>query len=101
MNHAHTEQDVELSLAQYVEIVSRRRWIVVIISVLVFAAAAAYAFLWPPVFRATTVLSIEKESGNSVQSQIIGDTQDEEYFETQFKLIASETALRRVYADLN
>jgi capsular exopolysaccharide synthesis family protein len=96
----HTEQEVELNLAQYVEIVSRRRWIVVIIAVLVFASAAVYAFLWPPVFRATTVLSIEKESGSSVQSQSIGEAQDEEYFETQFKLIASETALRRVYTDL-
>lgn len=97
---AETEQDVEINLSQYVEIVSRRRWIILAIFVLVFAAAAAYAFLWPPVFRATTVLSIEREVNSSVQNQNVGEGQDDEYFETQFKLIASETALRRVYADL-
>jgi capsular exopolysaccharide synthesis family protein len=95
-----TEQDVDLSLSQYVEIISRRRWIVLIISVLVLSSAAVYAFYSAPVFRATTVLSIEKESGNVVQTQNIGEGQDDEYFETQFKLIASETELRRVYADL-
>jgi capsular exopolysaccharide synthesis family protein len=94
------EHDDDISLGQYLEIVSRRRWIVLAVSVLVFAAAASYAFLWPPVFRATTVLNIEKESKTSVQTNPMLDGQDDEYFDTQFKLITSETALRRVYADL-
>lgn len=95
-----SEQDVELSLSQYLEIVSRRRWIIMLVAALSFSGAADYAFYSAPVFRATTVLSIEKEAGNAVQSQYVGDGQDDEYFETQFKLIASETQLRRVYADL-
>src|SRR6185312_13455513 len=95
-----SEQDVELSLSQYLEIVSRRRWIVLLVSTLSFAGAAYYAFYSQPVFRATTVLSIEKEAGTSVVAQMPMEGQDEEYFETQFKLIASDTQLRRVYADL-
>ena len=97
---ADTEQDVELNLSQYVEVILRRRWIILFIFVVVFAAAAAYAFLTPPVFRATTVINIERETGSAVQSQNIGEGQDDSYFNTQYKLIASDTALRRVYVDL-
>ena len=98
---ADTEQDVEINLSQYVEIVFRRRWIILLIFVLVFGLAAAYAFMTPPVFRATTVINIERETGSAVQSQNIGEGEDESYFATQYKLIASDTALRRIYADLN
>lgn len=102
--HAHPpaepQHEIEISLSQYVEILSRRRWIVVLVGSLVFFSAASYAFLWPPVFRATTVLNIEKENRTSVQITPGAEQQDEEYFDTQFKLITSETALRRVYYDL-
>ncbi|MFI5361863.1 MAG: GumC family protein [Elusimicrobiota bacterium] len=94
------DQNVELNLSQYLEIALRRRWIIIIISVVIFAAAAAYAFLTPPVFRATTVINIERETGSSVQSANIGEGQDDSYFNTQYKLIASDTAMRTVYADL-
>ena len=97
---AETEQEVELNLSQYVEIIYRRRWIILLIFVGVFSASAYYAFMTPPVFRATTVLNIERETGSAVQSQNIGDGQDDAYFLTQYKLIASDTALQRVYTDL-
>ena len=97
---AEIEQDVELNLSQYAEILLRRRWIVVLVSVLVFGGAASYAFLWPPIFRASTTLNIEKESKNSVQVGL-NDAQDDQYFDTQYKLITSDTQMRRVYADLN
>jgi capsular exopolysaccharide synthesis family protein len=97
---ADNQQEVDFNLAQYVEILARRRWIVVLISLAVLVGAACYAMFTPPVFRATTVLSIEREGGNSLASQGLVELQDDEYFETQFKLITSDTALRRVHADL-
>lgn len=96
----HAHHDAEISFGQYVEIVSRRRWIVLAVSFGVFAAAAAYAFLSAPVFRASTVLNIEKEQRNSVETLAGTESQDDEYFDTQFRLITSDTALRRVYGDL-
>ena len=88
---AETEQDVEIIL--------RRRWIIIIIAVVAFTASAYYIVKTPPVFRATTVIDIERESGTAIQSQNIGD-EDDSYFSTEYKLIASDTALRRIYADL-
>jgi capsular exopolysaccharide synthesis family protein len=97
---AETEQDVEINLNQYIEILLRRRWIIIIIAVLVFANAVLYIVKTPPVFRATTVIDIEREAGTAVQSQNIGDGEDDAYFNTQYKLIDSDTALRRVYDEL-
>jgi capsular exopolysaccharide synthesis family protein len=97
---ADTEQDVELDVSHYVEILFRRRWIVILITILVASAAVAYGFLTPPVFRASTVIDIERETGNAVQIQNAGEGEDDSYFNTQYKLIASDTALQRVYDDL-
>jgi capsular exopolysaccharide synthesis family protein len=97
---ADNEQEVELNLAQYVEIILRRRWIVVVISVLVFSGAAAYAFLSKPIFRCSTLLNIERVNKSSAVQSGGMEEQDAEYFETQFKLITSDSQLQRVYTDL-
>jgi capsular exopolysaccharide synthesis family protein len=97
---AETQQEVELNIPQYLEILFRRRWIILTLASLFFCAAAAYAFLLPPVFRATTVLIIEKETGTAVQNQNIGEWQDDASINTQFQLIVSATALSRIYDDL-
>ncbi|MDX6769389.1 MAG: polysaccharide biosynthesis tyrosine autokinase [Elusimicrobiota bacterium] len=96
---ADQDQDIELNFAQYVEILSRRRWIVVLIAFVVFAASAGYAFLATPVYRASTLLNIEyvRKAVTSGGPTIEEDSED--YFETQFKLIKSDTLLRRVYDD--
>lgn len=96
---AELEQEVEFNLSQYLDILGRRRWIVIAIASACFAAAVSYATFWPPVFRATTVLNIEREGGAVSSIPGVSEVQDDEYFETQFKLITSDTALRRVYAD--
>lgn len=97
---ADNEQDVEINLAQYVEIVLRRRWVVILIAGTFFFACAAYAFLSKPVFRAGTLLNIERVN-KTAAVQVSGmEEQDEEYFETQFKLITSDSLLQRVYDDL-
>ena len=53
-------QEIDLSLAQYLSIIARRRWVVISVALAIFVAAACYAMYWPPVFRATTVLNIER-----------------------------------------
>jgi polysaccharide biosynthesis transport protein len=98
---AEQDQDIELNFAQYVEILSRRRWIVVLISLAVFAASAGYAFLATPVYRATALLNIEYVRKAVAQQGPTVEEDSEDYFETQFKLITSDTLLRRVYDDLH
>jgi capsular exopolysaccharide synthesis family protein len=99
-NTADAEQDVEINLAQYVEIVSRRRWIALLIAAAVFLSAAAYAFLSTPVFRAGTLLNVERANKGIAQQGAGLESDDDEYFQTQYKLITSDTSLERAYAAL-
>lgn len=94
------DQDVEIDLSQYVAIILRRRWIVLLIAAASIAASAGYAFLSPPVFRASTLVNIERAT-KTIASDVMNSQQDEQYFETQFKLITSDTLLERLYQNLN
>ncbi|MBI3554485.1 MAG: polysaccharide biosynthesis tyrosine autokinase [Elusimicrobia bacterium] len=96
-----TDQEIEINLSEYAEIVMRRRWIVLILAGTVFTAAACYAFLSTPVFRASTLLNIEHVGrDNGPVTQVPSEEQDQEYFETQYKLITSESALDRLYESM-
>lgn len=97
---AENEQEIDFNLTHYLGILSRRRWVVLLVSVSVFGASLWYVLYWPPVFRATTVINIERESGNQAPGQGLTEVQDDDYFGTQFKMITSDTAMRRVFSDL-
>lgn len=94
------EQDVEVNLAEYVDMIQRRRWVVIITAVLVFAGAALYAFFATPIFRASTLINIENASKAAPVAGASMEQTDVEYFETQYKLITSDSLLQRVYDDL-
>lgn len=93
------QQDAQSEIYGYLQIISRRRGTVALVAAFVLSLAAAYAFLWPPVFQATALVSVDKVGGDIASSNEREDA-DEGYLETQFKLIASETQLRRVYDEL-
>lgn len=94
---SNSEQDVEINLAQYVDIISRRRWIALLIAASVFLAAAGYAFLSTPVFRAATMLNVERVNKGIAAQGLGPEGDDDEYFQTQYKLIVSDTSLERAY----
>ena len=50
-----------MTVADYVAIVQRRKWSLILPVVLVFAAAAAVALLLPPVYKSTATILIEEQ----------------------------------------
>jgi len=83
----------------YLRVLARRKMTIFLVFMTVFSIMAAYAFLTPPVYQATSMVSVDKIEGDLSVKTDPGQS-DEGYFETQFKLITSETQLRRVYDDL-
>lgn len=94
----NNEQDGGPTLSDYLGMLRRRRWSALGVFAAAFAALAAYAFLATPVYRAGTLVFIEKVSDGVTSGGY--QAPDEDYLATQSKLIVSETALRRVYEDL-
>jgi capsular exopolysaccharide synthesis family protein len=100
---SETEQEIEINLSEYAEVILRRRWIVVLVGSFVFLSASLYAFLSTPVYRASTLLNIEhvgRDNGPRTGGEVPSQEQDQEYFETQYKLITSESSLERLYESM-
>ena len=96
------QQDADSEILGYLKILSRRRRIFVLVSILGFLIMAAYAFLTPPVYQASALVSVDRLASDIAApnpNEERPDT-DDSYFETQFNLIQSETQLRRVYEEL-
>jgi succinoglycan biosynthesis transport protein ExoP len=91
----------ELDIYGYLRIILRRRRLVVLVTLLFVSFMAAYAFLSKPVYRATALISVDKVASNDIAAlEREGQNTEDNYLETQFKLVASESQLRRVYQEL-
>lgn len=90
----------ELDLTYYLDVVLRRRWIVAAAAVIVFVTAALITFTTKPVYQASALLVIEKERGGVVQNGSMVENSNDDYYQTQYKLLQSRSLLQRVYTDL-
>jgi capsular exopolysaccharide synthesis family protein len=92
-----TPRASESDEAQYFRILSKRRRVVFLVTALALTIMTAYAYLTPPVYRASALVSVDKVANDVASPSNERPDSDDSYFETQFKLITSETQLRRVY----
>ncbi|MFA6433607.1 MAG: polysaccharide biosynthesis tyrosine autokinase [Elusimicrobiales bacterium] len=103
MNDNNPDNDQEMDFAYYLDLIMRRRWVVVSVFVSTLIIAALVTFNTRPVFQAQSLLIIEKERGNNGVSQggPMVERGDEDYYQTQYKLLKSEALLKTVYTRLN
>lgn len=97
-----TNAQKEIDLAQVLDIVLRRRWIIAATAVLVFAGTALLTFSTRPVYQASALLVIEKEKGTSpvfANGSVIESSNDD-YYQTQYKLLQSYSLLQSVHEKL-
>ena len=89
-------------LLSYWRIVRKRRWTILTAFVLVLATAAAWTLRQKPIYRAKTMLEIEKETPDivTVQGLYDADRVSDSYLETQYKILKSEALAERVIDQL-
>lgn len=91
----------ELDFSHYLDVILRRRWVVVAAFTMVFVSTALVTFTTRRVYQATSLLVIEKERGGGViQNGSMVENSNEDYYQTQYKLLQSRSLLEKVYADL-
>jgi len=97
------EAEQELDLRSYWRIVQKRRWLVLSILLAVFTIALIGTLRQKPVYRAQTLLEIEKENPNilMVQELFQLETVSDTYLETQYKILRSDNLARRVVGELH
>lgn len=84
-------REQQIDLRQYGNVLARRKWLIIGLTVLVTASVAAITHLLPSVYRATAVLMIEAQEANIIQIQKVYDVEarGQEYYQTQFEILKS------------
>lgn len=97
------DADEKADLRTYWRLLQKRRWTVVSVLTAVFVLVLIATFKQRPVYRATTLLEIQKESPNLLTVQELFQLEEvsDNYLETQYRVLQSETLARRVIAELH
>jgi polysaccharide biosynthesis transport protein len=97
------EEDEGPDIRAYWRIIQKRRWTILSILLITFASVLIVTIKEKPVYRASTLLEIEKENPNIPTVQELFQLEDvsDNYLETQYKVLQSDTLARRVIDELH
>ncbi|HEY9210542.1 MAG TPA: polysaccharide biosynthesis tyrosine autokinase [Methylotenera sp.] len=96
---AEEDDDDVLDLREYWRIIVKRKWTVIGFFVIVLVAVATATMLMTPIYRATSVLQIEREAAKVVEFKDAAQTEtagDRDFYQTQYELLKSRTLAERV-----
>src|SRR6202034_3420314 len=97
------EADEGPDIRAYWRIIQKRRWTILSILLITFGSVLIVTIKEKPVYRSNTLLEIEKENPNipSVQELFQLEDVSDNYLETQYKVLQSDTLARRVIEELH
>jgi succinoglycan biosynthesis transport protein ExoP len=97
------EADEGPDIRAYWRIIQKRRWTILSILLITFASVLIVTIKEKPVYRANTLLEIEKENPNIPTVQELFQLEDvsDNYLETQYKVLQSDTLARRVIEEMH
>ena len=101
MNDTYDEETIDLR--DYLRVLSKRRWTVFSLFMLVVLTVSVHTFTTTPIFQASTRIVIEKENPNlmSIQEVMAVDATGSDYYQTQYKIIESRAVARDVIRKLD
>lgn len=93
----------EFDLQHYLRILRKHKWPIMLFTAAITALASYYAFTATPIYNATSTLLIEEQRANVVSiEELYGiDSENADYYETQFQLLRSRALAQRVIERLN
>ncbi len=88
----------QIDLQHYLRILRKHKWPIALFTAAVTALAAYYAYTATPIYRATSTLLIEQQKANvpTIEELYGVDSQNTDYYQTQFVLLQSRTLARAV-----
>ncbi len=94
----------EIDLLAYWQLMLKRRWLILGMISAAFAFALIITLLTAPIYRATALIQIEKETIQVMDVHGVSQTDveyDDSYNQTQFGILRSRSLAERVAEDLN
>jgi len=97
-----TESKVDVDFDHYLRLLRKYKWFVFLSVLLATTVAAYYAQTSTPTFRSTSTLLIESEINDpAVQGWVDSDTENDDYYQTQFELLKSRELASRVVKSMD
>jgi succinoglycan biosynthesis transport protein ExoP len=99
----HQKNDA-VHLHDYLQVISRRKWLILLFFIVIVGLAAVYSFVAKPVYRATALLMIDKKPS---PVNPLGEDQDRSssdrlpYYNTEINLLSHRTLVEAVIQQLN
>ncbi|MDD3089684.1 MAG: polysaccharide biosynthesis tyrosine autokinase [Candidatus Omnitrophica bacterium] len=99
-NNPFLEQEIDLR--EYLDILMRRRWMIISFTLILCTLSLIYSFMMKPVYQGTTRILIEKEAPKVVKMDEVSsvDFSAREYYQTQYKILKSRVVAAKVDAAL-
>jgi len=87
----------QLDLQHYLRILRKHKWPITLFTAAVTALAAYYAYTATPIYRSTSTLLIEQQKAAISIEELYGvESENADYYETQFQLLKSRSLAQRV-----
>lgn len=88
----------QLDLQHYLRILRKHKLPITLFTAAVTALAAYYAYTATPEYSSTSTLLIESQGTNvpSIEELVTGDTESQDYYQTQFEILRSRALAARV-----
>lgn len=97
-NAYYAQPEEEIHLRDYLQVILRRKWIVITFLITVVTTVAVATFMMKPQFKATVTIKIDKENPNilSFKDVYAVERPEEDYYQTQYKILKSRNLAKRV-----
>lgn len=97
----------EIHLKDYIDVVRRRRGVVIVFFVITVLAVTIGSFIMTPLYRATATIMIDPESPNVLTTTGAVELQSQnyysyrEYYQSQLEIVTSYTLAKKVFNELS
>ncbi len=104
-NPLYQQQDSveeEIHLRDYLNVIIRRKWILITFLVAVVTTVTIGTFMMRPQYKSTITVKIDKENPNILTfKDVVGlERAEEDYYQTQYKVLQSRNLAKRVIRSL-
>ena len=97
------QEDDEIQLRDYLDVILRRKWLILTILALVFLSTLIFTLASTKIYEASAVIEVNQETPQVTKFEevLASKVQAREFYETQVELISSRTMINRVIDKLD
>lgn len=101
MQNKNSQSD-QIHLKDYLAIIRKRKWVVIIFSAVLIGLVTAYSFRATPIYEATAQIIIESQAYpvTRAEQDLNMDIRENDYYQTQYNLLQSRSLALKVIQEL-